>query len=719
MLEVALELVGRGWAVHPLKARDKVPLSAHGAKDATTDPARVRGWWSATPGANVGVATGRASGHFVLDIDGAEGARSLADLEVQHGVLPLTLRVSTGRDDYSCHMYFELPDDRIVTNSARRLGEGLDVRGEGGYVVGPGSVHPSGRAYTIACDAPVAKAPDWLVDLVAPLEEPARPASERRRARVERNELAARQRGGLESALEKLRRAQPGGRNELLNEQAYFLAGLELGQADIAAALWEVCSGWVGEPKHKPFTRHEFDRTVGSAYRGGRAKVMAPRPNPRGRGARAPEPESEGQRSRQERRQESRRKPPDWHERLARTRTMLLKGSAGNAITILEEDKRLEGVLAWSEFEGGPFAMQRPPWAPRNDAGRYPRPLEDVDATFASRWLQEEYEGTEFAIGTVHQALDAAAKSSRRWHPVREYLEGLEWDGTERAAFWLEDFWGVDGSAYGRAVALRWLVSAVARIFEPGCKVDTVLVLEGHQGLYKSEGVKALVGNDAWFKDESLALRDTQEMGIALSGVWVWELAELSGMRSTTVEALKAAITRSVDRYRPKWGRRSIAQPRTTVFIGTTNDEEYLEDTTGNRRFWPVRCKQKADLERIRASRAQLWAEAVHLYKAGQRWWLDTDELEAEASAETEARRVVHPWEEALREWAECKVSMTTREALLRLGFQEHQMDRSQAMRVAAVIRGLGFTEKQRGRVGAEREWVYRKPQAQQSFGLG
>ena len=198
---------------------------------------------------------------------------------------------------------------------------------------------------------------------------------------------------------------------------------------------------------------------------------------------------------------------------------------------------------------------------------------------------------------------------------VREYLDALEWDGTERAAFWLEDFWGVEYSEDNQTAALRWLVSAVARIYEPGCRVDTVLVLDGPQGLHKSAGVKTLVG-DVWFRNEPLVFRDTEAMSIALGGAWVWELPELSGMRSTTVEELKAAITRGLDRYRPKWGRRSIAQPRTTVFIGTTNSKEYLEDTTGNRRFWPVRCKQKADLELIRSERNQLWAEAVHLYSS-------------------------------------------------------------------------------------------------------
>ena len=177
MIDVALQLASRGLCVFPCRPRDKLPATEHGCRDATTDPDIIRRWWRSEPRYNIGCATGRVSGVFVVDIDDAEAA--LRALEAKHGALPSTVEVITARGR---HIYFRMPC-MPVRNSAGKIAPGIDVRGEGGYVLLPPSIHPSGRAYTwsVDCAKTLAAAPGWLLDIVAEGTDgngKARPASE-------------------------------------------------------------------------------------------------------------------------------------------------------------------------------------------------------------------------------------------------------------------------------------------------------------------------------------------------------------------------------------------------------------------------------------------------------------------------------------------------------------------------------------------------------------
>ena len=744
LLETALELAARGWAVHPLKPGRKEPLSQHGCKDATRDEAQIRTWWRATPAANIGVATGTPSGFFGFDVDGEEGEQSLLELELLHGVLPLTYRVKSpnGR-----HFYFRLPTDRQIKNAVR-VRPGLDIRSTGGYLVAPGShLRESRRDYEVECAASVAEAPAWLLDLIAPREPP--PKAPARASRPLQpgppNEDELRRRGGIEAAVRKLARVGEGGRNVALNKAAMTLGGLPgmtLGAAE--AELWGICAAWVGEPAHKPFTREEFLKTVGSGFRAGARRPLPPDESRRPRSQRRPSPAAESDTMRRERGRppppepppppddepsapaspEPPRKAPDtaWLERLARTRTWVLKGTEANATTILECDDRWRGVLAWNEFVGKTYLMKAPPWS-REPADAFPREINRFDVGGTSRWLQEHYEGTEWTRPKLEEALDAAAKHQRVWHPVRDYLSGLEWDGETRIDYWLSAFFGAELSPYTKAVGARWLIGAVARIYEPGCKMDTVLVLEGEQGLYKSEVLATLAGagkamgaaktpGTKWFKDENI-IGATDDIGINMLGVWIWEIGELAGFRKAEVEAIKAFLTRATDRYRPKYARSWIEQPRTTVFVATTNESHYLRDATGNRRFWPVQCVRRPDMEEVRATRDQIWAEAVARYRKGEPWWFDSDTLEAAARQAAEVRLEVHPWEDALRDWAEGRPKTTTRDALWQLGIERGHQTMQHLKDVGRVLRRLGYThvEQPRGPDGS-RERIYWKTAA-------
>jgi predicted P-loop ATPase len=203
----------------------------------------------------------------------------------------------------------------------------------------------------------------------------------------------------------------------------------------------------------------------------------------------------------------------------------------------------------------------------------------------------------------------------QRFHPILRWLEGLQWDGTPRLDKWLSAYLGTPNTPLTRAIGRKFLISAVARVYKPGCKVDHMLIPEGKQGAQKSKALRALVGDD-WFTDQ-LSDLGTKDASQDLRGTWVIELSELAAMQGREIERVKGYVSRQIDRYRPSYGRRAIDVPRQCVFIGTTNDDEYLPDSTGNRRFWPITCTT-IDVDAIAHDRAQLWAEAVAAYHAGE-----------------------------------------------------------------------------------------------------
>jgi predicted P-loop ATPase len=253
---------------------------------------------------------------------------------------------------------------------------------------------------------------------------------------------------------------------------------------------------------------------------------------------------------------------------------------------------------------------------------------------------------------TARDALIVVAKG-RAYHPVRDYLNGLEWDGTERLNRLFFDYFPArlpdepteaeqeaaekagklthydEIVAYYEATAKCFMVGAVKRVFTPGCKIDCLPVLIGDQGWNKSQGVQALVPDPAWFSDDvSTALidRDTKE---SLSGKWILELAEFPHIRKE-VDKVKAFFSRQTDRYRRAYDRLNRDWKRQCVFMATANDLEFI-DPTGNRRFWPILMSGPADVEKIITDRGQFWAEAMHWLHAGFEWWL-TPSLEAIAA---------------------------------------------------------------------------------------
>lgn len=232
-----------------------------------------------------------------------------------------------------------------------------------------------------------------------------------------------------------------------------------------------------------------------------------------------------------------------------------------------------------------------------------------------------------------------------RYHPIRDYLRSLEWDGTPRLDTWMTRYLGAEDTPLTRAIARIVLVAAVRRVRQPGIKFDNIVVFEGRQGSGKSTALYVLAGHDN-FSDQEILTLDPKAQMEAIEGVWIYEIGELQGISRAETTKVKAFASRSVDRGRPAYARFREDRPRQTIFIGTTNDSQYLRDPTGNRRFWPV-STGTIDLDALRRDRDQLWAEAAYVEAQGQSITLP-EELWGTAAVEQEARLEDDPWQEIL-----------------------------------------------------------------------
>jgi putative DNA primase/helicase len=287
-------------------------------------------------------------------------------------------------------------------------------------------------------------------------------------------------------------------------------------------------------------------------------------------------------------------------------------------------------------------------------------------------------------------------------------------------------YFGAKPSPYVHAIGTLWMISAIARVYEPGCQADYMIVLEGKQGRGKSTGLEALVPDKAWFSDTGVTPgeKDSYQQ---LRGKWVYEFGELDSLKRSQITKTKNFLSAREDNYRPSFGRRNRDFPRQCVFAGTTNEPQYLEDRTGNRRFWPAACTQ-VDVDAIRADRDQLWAEARTRYKRGEKWW-PTPELTALCEDEQIERLQRDPWEDIIGAWlAEPTEPSVTPEGRPRVdrfdisdGIETHEVLRfalgkrpgditkQDEMRVTAILRDLGWQRGNRQRIDGRRVYRWRK----------
>lgn len=311
-----------------------------------------------------------------------------------------------------------------------------------------------------------------------------------------------------------------------------------------------------------------------------------------------------------------------------------LPGDEAGVIEALRTRDDLRGVLTYDEFHQRIMIAEPPPWNARLAGAAW----DDVATTECMAFLQAA--GHPIRGRGVVEAAVAVVARDRPVHPVRRFLDGCRavWDRTPRLHAMFEAYYGAEGDAtYLAAVSRAFMISAVARIYAPGCKVDTVPVFESPQGSGKSRSLRVLA--DPWITESLPPLSDGKEAALALRGVWFAELAELAAMTRAEIEHVKAFISRQVDDIREPYQRHSTRSPRGCILIGTTNAATYLRDHTGNRRFWPIRCTL-IDLDALARDRMQLFGEAVHAYEAREPWHI-TGDVERTAAQEQERRRYV------------------------------------------------------------------------------
>jgi len=372
-----------------------------------------------------------------------------------------------------------------------------------------------------------------------------------------------------------------------------------------------------------------------------------------------------------------------WEKNLELDEKLRVLATLTNAFLILTRDERWLGVLGFDEFAQQVVKLKAPPFH-RGEPG----PWGDIDDSRTMIWLAQQYR-----VNLQHQnllrAVGAAAKENT-FHPVRSYFDALKWDGTKRLAHWMHAYLGSEDNAYSSSAGTKFLIGAVARVMRPGCRMDNVLILEGEQGRWKSTALSVLAG--AWFMDTPFTIGD-KDAFLVIRGSLIVELAELDGFSRVESSRAKAFFSSATDTFVPKYVAWAIKVPRQCVFTGTVNHGTYLRDTTGNRRYWPVKI-QRADVEALRRDRDQLWAEAVHLYREGARWWVEEDELEI-FKLEQELRYVGDAYEDRIASYLIGK-TMTTMEQILSdcLKLEISKWTRAEQTRVGECLQALGWEKR-------------------------
>ena len=580
MYDAAIEYAKKGFAVFPLKYRDKVPLTRNGCKDATTDAAQIKAWWQKYPNANIGLATGSVSQNvFVIDLDidedrGIDGYHSLEDWQREHGDFPETWTAITGRGGY--HLYYR--GNGKIKNRAGII-DGVDIRGNGGYVVAPPSIHKNGRRYEWEYspdEFELAKADNNVMYFLN---------------HDDHRQSASFTMPNIVSA---------GQRNQMLFRFACMMQAKGASDQSVFAATMaeneSSCS--------PPLTEQEVRIIVSSATKYDKGKPI--------------HIDSEGVATRENK--DDVIGNPEWvlnfldcnHDKDGNIKSV--KQFVHNFEIVMDKDDRFAGKIRFNEFAQQLYLCGNVPWEKEDNCRAWSS--HDDSALFSL--IQADY-----GLKSRQDFADALKNVSMRnkFHPVRELLDSLTWDGKEHIRSLLPECLGAEDSDYTYQVMRLWMLGAVSRVYKPGNKFDYTMILQGSQGIGKSTFLKQLAMDDSWFND-SLDSLDSDKAVQSLTGSWIIELAELKSLARTAggVESVKRFLTATQDKYRIPYERRADTFYRQCVFAGTTNKDDFLQDETGNRRFLIVQTGVKKPskslfVPEIMDTIKLAWAEAVHIWK--------------------------------------------------------------------------------------------------------
>lgn len=584
-LETAIEMVDTyGLAVFPLAEHSKVPAVEGGRNSHTQDVDSLRSFMSKRPNCNYGIATGEDAGNlFVIDCDvdndkGEDGIATVRAWESSHGAFPEGPIVTTPRG--GMHLYFYA--DRPI-NCSTNAELGVDIRGNGGYVVGAGSSLENGDYewdFDIA-DYAIPNADDNVYAFLS---------------HVQKGKTGGIQKFELPETI------KPGERNDTLYKYACSLRAYSADESIILASVMGV-NAIMCKP---PMSQGEVEKIVASActHDAGKSEDIKVRGN--------------------------------VGKMLARRSNGSVIPTIDNCMVVLNNDTRLAGHFGY-DVTGYVKTVTLPlPW----DNGSGMRAVKDVDYTQLAAWLERNY-----YLSAKSAAIDAVANVcfENQYNPIIEWLDSLEWDGQDRIPQLLPIFLGAEQNDYNTEVMRLFMRAACARISVPGIKFDSMIVLVGAQGIGKSQFLRLLAHDSRWF-DDNFNTVDGDAAVERLRGMWIVEMAELlAAKRTQAVESIKAFVTSTVDSIRPKYAKETEQRPRICVFAGTTNDWQFLSDPTGNRRFLPIACNAKKASAALYDDGARefidmCWAQAWDDWKNGDKSLILPNELLEQA----EGARALH-----------------------------------------------------------------------------
>jgi predicted P-loop ATPase len=400
---------------------------------------------------------------------------------------------------------------------------------------------------------------------------------------------------------------------------------------------------------------------------------------------------------------------PSWRS-LLRMRGPNAIADFRNVMIVLRNEPGFATAFAFDEMQQAVIVRAPPPICGDAQPGAAcPRFADEEDVSRLQEWMQMVM--PKVGRETIHWALEDFARENPV-HPLRLMLRTRE-IGVRQPVLenWLCPALGVPNDAYHREVGRRFAIAMVARIMEPGCQCDYMLVLEGPQGEMKSQFCRALAGPE-YFSDHVPDLRGDQvRMSMHFRGKWLVEFSDLAAFRGAEVELLKATITRRVEIYTPKYGRKERHEPRQCLFIGTTNVDDWIKDETGGRRFWPVKVVQ-VDLDWLAEYRDQLLAEAVEAYDAGEPWWPDKNFERRVIAPQQDKRQAFDNWTDRVLELAHSLPTVTIALIWNGLGSITHggdltKLDMLASKRIANILKKDGYVKgyHDHGRI------VWRKPE--------
>lgn len=565
--QAAIEYAQRGLAVFPLIPKGKKPSCEHGFKDATKDVQAIEQWWSKRQSDNVGLACGEVSGNIgVIDIDfdaeeGKDGYKFLEAWEREYGQLPKTWTVKTARGGK--HLYYRFEGETPCNSANEQLA--IDFRGEGGYVMAPPSVHPNGKRVeweTSPDEIELA----WADDNVKAFVTAIRPQNTKEGQRFVLPEVI-----------------RKGERDNTLFRYACSLQAQGVDDSQISNLVHEANNSRC----EQPLPTQQVEQKI-------RGALLYPKGQPSGLV------------------QASKLASP-YLVALDLTKGGSPDQTLNNCVKVLEQDLRLTGHFVYNEMAYRPYIKFPLPW----DESKKERPQESYDTGELACFLEKEY-----GLRSIKKAETAIEVVSHRhnYNPITEWLDSLVWDGDEmRVPCLFANFLGAECGDYEIEVARLTLRAAVARVYNPGCKFDYMPVLIGKQGTGKSSFVSRLAMRPEWY----LGNLNTFEGDSAvekIQGKWIIEVEELAAMkRQKDQETIKAFISTTTDTIRTKYTKYNGDRPRVCILIGTTNNNSFLSDKTGNRRYLPIDVGVNEhpfnSLDMPDEYFEQCWAQAVAEYK--------------------------------------------------------------------------------------------------------